>query len=191
MGGRDGHWFLHGSTGIVGEARRPALPLLCRTLWTRLVNVLLNPLCLLQPPRATLVQQKAPRQATLISGGFPLNSQPCSAYGIQLWDQGGRFHLIQPQNHHARAFQVIAHWLQIHPGQGGGAASQSSPGTGQTRDSRLSISAWILHAPKKGFSLFSFLPAQKSQRCEGPVTPLAAFLLISFSMSELAGSQLT
>lgn len=25
MGGRDGHWFLHGSTGILGEAQIPAL----------------------------------------------------------------------------------------------------------------------------------------------------------------------
>lgn len=170
----------------------PALPLPCRTLCTRLGNVLLNPLCLLQPPRATtLVQQKAPRPASLIFRGFPLNSQPCSAYGTQLRDQGGGFHLILPQNHQVRGFQVTAHWLETNPGQGGGAASRGSPGTGQTRDSRVSISAWILHTSKKGLSLFSFLPAQKSQRREGPVTPLTAFLLISFSMSELAGSQLT
>lgn len=169
----------------------PALPLPCRTLCTGLGNVLLNPVCLLQPPRATLAQQKAPRPASLIFDGFPLNSQPCSAYGIQLRDQGSRFHLIHPQNHQVRGFQVTAHWLETEPGQGGGAASQSSPGTGQTRDSGVSISARTPHASKKGFSLFSFLPAQKSQHREGPVTPLTAFLLISFSMSELAGSQLT
>lgn len=143
------------------------------------------------PPAATLAQQKAPRPASLIFDGFPLNSQPCSAYGIQLRDQGSRFHLIHPQNHQVRGFQVTAHWLETEPGQGGGAASQSSPGTGQTRDSGVSISARTPHASKKGFSLFSFLPAQKSQHREGPVTPLTAFLLISFSMSELAGSQLT
>lgn len=49
----------------------PALPLPCRTLCTRLGNVLLNPLCLPQPPRATLVQQKAPRPASLIFRGLP------------------------------------------------------------------------------------------------------------------------
>lgn len=169
----------------------PALPLPCRTLCTGLGNVLLNPLCLLQPHWRSRKHQDQHRSYLMVSHSTPTQLQPCSAYGIQLRDQGSRFHLIHPQNHQVRGFQVTAHWLETEPGQGGGAASRSSPGTGQTRDSRVSISARTPHASKKGFSLFSFLPAQKSQRREGPVTPLTAFLLISFSMSELAGSQLT
>lgn len=71
------------SMAALGSWGKPrSLP--CRTLCALLMNVLLIPLCLLQPPRATLVQQKAPRPALLIYDGFPLNSQPCSAYGIQL-----------------------------------------------------------------------------------------------------------
>lgn len=69
-------------------------------------------------------------------------------------------------------------------------------GTRQTRDFGVSISARILHSSKKKVSFVQLPPstAKKSQpreRHEGPVTLITAFLLISFSMSELAGSQPT
>lgn len=125
----------------------PALPLPCTTLRIGLVNLLLNPTLLLaapQEPHRCSRKHQAP--ASLVFSGFPLNSQPCSAHGIQRRDQGGRFHLIHPQNHHARGKKThhfqgfsghckLAGGRQKHPGQGLGAASQSSSGSNRSRHS--------------------------------------------------------
>lgn len=68
-----------------------------------LVNPLLNPtLPLAAPQEPQRCSRKHQAPASLVFAGFPLNSQPCSAHGIQRRDQGGRFHPIHPQNHHAR-----------------------------------------------------------------------------------------
>lgn len=68
-----------------------------------LVNPLLNPtLPLTAPQEPQRCSRKHRAPASLVFAGFPLNSQPCSAHGIQRRDQGSRFHLIHPQNHHAR-----------------------------------------------------------------------------------------
>lgn len=91
-----------------GAQRRPALPLPCTVLRMGLVNLLLNPPL---PPAAPQESHRCSRKhqapASLISGGFPLNSQPCSSYWIQWRDQDGRFHLIHPQNHHVGGGEAL------------------------------------------------------------------------------------
>lgn len=144
--------------GWWGKLRSRALPFPC--LAEPFVPSVNTP-C--SPPEPHWGSRKHQDQPWIVFGGFPLNPQPCSAYGIQLRDQGGRFPLIHPQNHHVRGIsghrtpmEILAKVGVLHP--------RAPPGR------HVSISARILHASKKkGLSLLSSLPAQKSQRCEGPV----------------------
>lgn len=156
----------------------PALPLPRTTLRIWVPNLLLKPRLPPAGPKShTSAAESTGHQHRC--AGFPLNSQSCSARGIQWRDQGGQFHRGSPpesscegKNPPLPAVFRPSHWLEVgrnspdklrvlHPG-----AHQA--GTWQTRDFGVSISARILHASKKRFPLFSFLPAH--QRNPSPVS---------------------